>query len=142
VTSHVHGLIADKSYYVAVRALSSCEAASSAATTSTQTGLHKFAVLHGCFIATAAYGTPMAAELEPLRALRDRVLLTNPLGRLAVASYYALSPPLARAISSDERLRAGTRALLAPVVAVARAGLAASTTATATATHTHTTEGR
>jgi hypothetical protein len=125
VTSHIHGLIADKSYFVAVRAISSCEAASTVTAAKTQTGLHKFATLHGCFIATAAYGTPLAAELDALRSVRDRVLLTNPLGRLAVASYYALSPPLARAIASDERLRAGTRALLAPVVAVARAGLRA-----------------
>jgi hypothetical protein len=125
VTSHIHGLIADKSYYVAVRALSACEAGSSVATAKTSTGVHKFATLHGCFIATAAWGTPLARELDALRAVRDRVLLTNPIGQLAVASYYALSPPLAAAIATDERLRAGTRALLAPVVAVARAGLAA-----------------
>jgi hypothetical protein len=47
--------------------------------------------------------------------------LTNPLGRLAVAAYYAMSPPLARAIASDERLRAGARTLLKPAVALARA---------------------
>ena len=51
--------------------------------------------------------------------MRDRALLTNPLGRLAVASYYALSPPLANAIATDERLRAGARALLRPIVDVA-----------------------
>ena len=48
-------------------------------------------------------------------------MLTNPLGRLFVAAYYALSPPIAGAIASDERLRAGARTLLAPAVALARA---------------------
>jgi hypothetical protein len=57
--------------------------------------------------------------------VRDRVLLTNPLGRLAVASYYALSPPIAGAIASDERLRAGARALLRPIVDAAEAGVRA-----------------
>jgi hypothetical protein len=125
LTSHIHGLTADRNYYVAVRAFSACEAGSDIATTQAATGLKKFAVLHGCFIATAAYGTPMAQEIDALRAVRDRALLTNPLGQLAVASYYALSPPLARAIAGDERLRAGARALLAPLVRLARAGLAA-----------------
>jgi hypothetical protein len=68
----------------------------------------------------------MARELDALRTVRDKTLLTNPLGRLAVAGYYAMSPPIARAIATDERLRAGARALLRPIVDVAEAGLRAS----------------
>ena len=125
VTTTISGLKAQASYYVAVRAFSTCDAPSPIAVASTSTAMQKFVVLHGCFIATAAYGTPMAKELDALRAVRDRALLTNPLGRLAVAGYYALSPPVARAIASDERLRAGARALLRPIVDVAAAGLRA-----------------
>ncbi|HEY1586722.1 MAG TPA: CFI-box-CTERM domain-containing protein, partial [Polyangia bacterium] len=125
VTTTISGLKAQQSYYVAVRAFSTCDAPSPVAVASTSTSAQKFVTLHGCFIATAAYGTPMAKELDALRAVRDRALLTNPLGRIAVASYYALSPPVARAISSDERLRAGARKLLAPIVEVAEAGLRA-----------------
>ncbi len=119
VMTSISGLKAEKTYYVAVRAYSTCDAPSPVTTDNAVTSQQKFVVLHGCFIATAAYGTPMAAELDALRALRDRALLTNPLGRLAVAGYYALSPPVAHAIASDERLRAGVRALLRPVVDVA-----------------------
>jgi hypothetical protein len=125
VTTTISGLQPLKKYYVAVRALSACGAASPVALGTTVTPQQQFVVLHGCFIATAAYGTPLAEELAPLRAFRDRALLTNALGRVAVASYYALSPPLARAIASDERLRAGARAVIAPLVDLARAGLAA-----------------
>jgi hypothetical protein len=125
VAMTIHGLLSSKTYYVAVRAFSACDAGSSVTSAAAGTGTQKFTVLHGCFIATAAYGTPMASELDALRAVRDRALMTNPLGRLAVASYYALSPPVARAIASDERLRAGARALLRPVVELARAGLGA-----------------
>jgi hypothetical protein len=126
VTTTISGLKANTKYYVAVRAVSSCGAASSVDTAGVTTTQQSFVILHGCFIATAAYGTPMATELDALRAVRDRALLTNPLGRLFVAGYYALSPPLANVIASDERLRAGARKMLAPLVDVARAGLTAS----------------
>jgi hypothetical protein len=125
VTTTISGLQPVKKYFVGVRAFSSCGAASTVALSSTVTTQPQFVILHGCFIATAAYGTPLARELEPLRAVRDRALLTNPLGQVAVAAYYALSPPLAHAITSDERLRAGARAIISPLVAIARAGLAA-----------------
>ena len=125
VKTTISGLKPSQTYYVAVRAYSTCDAPSSIATTQTATSQQKFVVLHGCFIATAAFGSSMAKELDALRAVRDRALLTNPLGRLAVASYYAMSPPIAGAIASDERLRAGARALLRPIVDVAEAGLRA-----------------
>ncbi len=125
VSTTISGLKPQQSYYVAVRAYSTCDAPSPVAVAQAVTQQQKFVVLHGCFIATAAYGTPMAKELDALRAVRDRALLTNPLGRLAVASYYAMSPPIARAVASDDRLRAGARALLAPIVDVAEAGLRA-----------------
>jgi hypothetical protein len=59
--------------------------------------------------------------IDVLRRFRDRHLLTNPIGRTAVALYYGFSPPIANAIALDERLRAGARHLVAPIVEVARA---------------------
>jgi hypothetical protein len=69
-----------------------------------------------CFIATAAYGTPLAHEVDVLRDFRDNYLLTNRLGTACVKTYYRLSPPLARFIASHEPLRTVVRAVLVPVL--------------------------
>lgn len=69
----------------------------------------------GCFIATAAYGTPLAEEIDVLRQFRDQYLLTNPAGQLLVSLYYTSSPPLANLISKHEGLRAVIRMALEPI---------------------------
>jgi hypothetical protein len=117
----ITGLRPETRYYVAVRALAACGTPSAMAVGSTVTRPAQFVTLHGCFIATAAFGTPMARELDVLRRLRDRRLLAGPLGRLAVAAYYALSPPVAAAIATDEHLRAAARRLIAPLIDVSQA---------------------
>ena len=78
-----------------------------------------------CFIATAAYGTPMAGEIDTLRAVRDTYLLQGVLGTAFVDTYYRLSPPVADVIAASPMLRAGVRMLLAPVVVVSKGVLAA-----------------
>lgn len=74
----------------------------------------------GCFIATAAYGTSTAEQLDTLRAFRDEVLLLNSLGSQLVAFYYEVSPPLADFISHHDLLRTVIRELLVdPTVSLA-----------------------
>jgi len=71
----------------------------------------------GCFIATAAYGSPLAAEVVLLSRYRDEVMLSSKLGTLFVKAYYRASPPLAVLITRAEVLRIVTRGLLiAPLV--------------------------
>jgi len=62
-----------------------------------------------CFIATAAYGSPAAQEINILRQFRDEFLLHNPPGKAFVAVYYATSPPIAEFISRHEVLRTAVR---------------------------------
>jgi hypothetical protein len=69
-----------------------------------------------CFIATAAYGTPMAKEINVLRGFRDQRLLPDPLGRRMVQIYYTLSPKAAQIVSKSNPLRAMTRGLLKPII--------------------------
>ncbi|MBI4004352.1 MAG: S8 family serine peptidase, partial [Candidatus Omnitrophica bacterium] len=66
-----------------------------------------------CFIATAAYGSPLAPELDVLRAYRDGVLARSALGRTLVSSYYRLAPPVAQFIEDKPWLRALVRKALA-----------------------------
>jgi len=72
----------------------------------------------GCFIATAAYGTPMAEEIEILREFRDEYLLTNPVGRALVALYYRVSPPMAEFIAEHPSLKPIVRTGLVPAVVI------------------------
>lgn len=74
----------------------------------------------GCFIATAAYGTPMAKEIDLLRQFRDRELEPNPISRHLVEAYYRLSPPIANVIARSEKLRAFVRLNLKPIVETLR----------------------
>jgi len=76
----------------------------------------------GCFIATAAYGTSTALEIDTLRAFRDEVLLESTLGSQFVAFYYEFSPPVADFISKNSLLRTILRELVVdPVVWVIEA---------------------
>jgi len=70
-----------------------------------------------CFIATAAYGTETAGQLDILRDFRDQVLLKNDLGSRFVEAYYKVSPPVADFIAENDFLRTVVReALIDPVV--------------------------
>jgi hypothetical protein len=72
-----------------------------------------------CFVATAAYGTDTAEEINILRQFRDVVLLPSGLGAEFVFLYYEVSPPIAEVISRDDFLRTAVRAgFVDPVVAI------------------------
>jgi len=66
----------------------------------------------GCFIATAAYGTPVADDLRALRAYRDDHLLTSRVGTSFVDVYYRLSPAVADAIATRPVARLVTRSVI------------------------------
>jgi hypothetical protein len=73
----------------------------------------------GCFIATAAYGSPMEPHVQSLRVFRDRYLVPNPVGNWFVGLYYQYSPPLAEVLRQHDDLRALVRLGLQPIVSFA-----------------------
>jgi hypothetical protein len=91
-----------------------CDAESNTATASLL-----LEVFEGCFIATAAYGTDTAQEIDLLREFRDTVLMPNDLGARLVSFYYETSPPIADFISQNEVLRTAVRVyFIDPIVRV------------------------
>lgn len=115
------GLAPSTHYYVGVRAYDACDARGPIDTAEVTTSEIHFTVVSPCFVATAAYGTPLAHEIGVLRRFRDRHLMSNGPGRAAVRAYYAASPPVADLVREHEALRTAARWVLSPVVALARA---------------------
>ena len=77
----------------------------------------------GCFIATAAYGTPLAAEVQVLRVLRDRALLQSVIGVSLVDVYYRTSPAIAENVAGSRMLATAIRVALVPVLLLANLAL-------------------
>ncbi len=73
-----------------------------------------------CFIATAAWGTPMADEVQWLREFRDKILCKSAWGRGFINLYYFTSPPIAWCLSKTEWGKAIVRWLLQPIVTYCR----------------------
>jgi hypothetical protein len=71
---------------------------------------------NGCFIATAAYGSPLHPNLDILRDFRDRYLMYSKLGRKLIDLYYEYSPFAADFIAKHKVLRVAVRINLLPLV--------------------------
>jgi hypothetical protein len=72
-----------------------------------------------CFIATAAYGTDTAEEINILREFRDVALLRSRSGAEFVSLYYEVSPPIAEVIWQHDSLRTAVRVgFIDPVIAI------------------------
>ncbi len=119
----VGGLTYQTHYYFALRAVDGCNQSSPFVTSEHSTLPIEFTTVSPCFVATAAYGTPMADDIQVLRRFRDERLMQTRLGRAVVSAYYAVGPYLAAQIATSELEREWTRNLLQPVVWLARKSL-------------------
>jgi hypothetical protein len=84
------------------------------------TVVRRFTMLSGCFIATAAYGTPQAAAVSSLRRVRERARQHSALAEIVTEVYARSSPPLADVLRGSEAGRAVVRTLLAPMVSLVK----------------------
>ncbi len=73
-----------------------------------------------CFIATAAYGTPLASEINILRKWRDEKLQNARLGRQIITFYYRNSPPIADFIRQRQKLRQVARWIIGLFIKIIR----------------------
>lgn len=73
---------------------------------------------NGCFIATAAYGSPLQEEVVSLRIFRDTILLNHTAGRFFVGYYYVISPPIANVIKNSELAKFITKMMLRPIITI------------------------
>jgi len=71
----------------------------------------------GCFIATAAYGSPLHPYVKTLRDFRDKYLMPNKLGRKFVDLYYRYSPYMVNIVAKQKILKIAARYYLHPVIA-------------------------
>jgi hypothetical protein len=119
VSVPLSNLKSESQYTVGVRARGECLDQETAFASFT-TRIREFTQLSGCFIATAAYGSPMAADVQSLRRIRDGLRARSPLAAAAADVYARSSPPLADALRASEAARAVARTLLAPLVKLAK----------------------
>jgi hypothetical protein len=119
-TVELTGLLPETPYWIGIRASDGCGQHGSIAVAPFTTTAREAGEVSACFIATAAYGSILANDVEMLRRFRDVALRSNALGELAVETYYTFGPPVAAVVGQSELLRATARGALDPVVARAR----------------------
>lgn len=71
-----------------------------------------------CFIATAAFGSPLHPFVITLQDFRDKYLMSSRAGRKLVNLYYKYSPHIAELITNHKALRTVVRIWLIPFVAM------------------------
>lgn len=74
---------------------------------------------NSCFIATAAYGSSMAPQVEIFRQFRNHILLHNWLGQRFVEYYYEHGAKYAQMIAHNETARTLARIALWPLLGLA-----------------------
>ncbi|MGE0399335.1 MAG: fibronectin type III domain-containing protein [Kofleriaceae bacterium] len=116
----ITGLLPETEYTVGIRALDDCHNQSEIRSISFITPERAIGEVDACFVATAAYGSALAADVTMLRHVRDSMLRKTILGELAVQTYYTFSPAVAGMIGESDLLRWTAREVLVPVVRFVR----------------------
>jgi hypothetical protein len=115
-------LKANFTYTLGVRARGGCVGDGPLSTVTFMTKAPAFKTLHGCFVATAAYGSPLEPRVAAMRRLRDRAR-ANPFAAVSIGLYERSSPPLAALLGESEAGRAVVRTALSPLAELAEAAL-------------------
>ncbi|MEO7731103.1 MAG: fibronectin type III domain-containing protein [Kofleriaceae bacterium] len=109
-------LLPETEYTVAVRAFDDCHNISPITSATFTTAARTSGTVDACFIATAAYGSLLANDVDMLRRFRDQLLKRSVLGELAVETYYTFGPSVAGVVGESDLLRTTARDILNPIV--------------------------
>jgi hypothetical protein len=120
LTFPITGLLNGTSYTVGIRAFDDCQNTGPLSFLTFETPDRLTGEVDWCFVATAAYGSTMANDVEMLRRFRDFFLERTVVGELAVEAYYTFGPAVAGVVGESELLRATARAVLAPIVSAVK----------------------
>ena len=115
-TFDVPGLLPDTDYWIGIRGYDGCHNLGEIAIVKVTTADRTSGTVDACFVATAAYGSKMANDVELLRHFRDTWLESNVIGELGVEAYYTFGPAVAGVVGESDLLRATARDALAPLV--------------------------
>ena len=102
----INGLSARPSTTVGIRAIDDCSNRGPVRFFTFNTADHMSGEVPWCFVATAAYGSTMANDVDMLRQFRDALLTRTVLGELAVEAYYTFAPAVSGVVGESEVLRA------------------------------------
>jgi hypothetical protein len=119
-TIDVSGLLPETNYYLGVRAYDDCHNMSALVVTQFTTADRQAGEVNACFVATAAYGSLMANDVELLRHFRDSLMRSTVVGELAIETYYTFGPAVAGVVGESDLLRSTARNMLAPIVSLVR----------------------
>jgi fibronectin type III domain protein len=111
-------------YAVAVRTVEACEPASPIATVTFTTPSMKFTQLTGCFVATAAWGSALAPDVDAMRKVRDGLRPRSTIFAVATDLYYRSGPAAAEVLRRSDTARALVRRFLGPIGAASKAAVA------------------
>jgi hypothetical protein len=111
----IPNLLPQTTYWVGIRAYDDCKNYGPLAILELTTADRETGEVDACFVATAAYGSLLANEVERLRQVRDGILRSNVVGELLVEAYYTFGPALAGLVGESEELRGLARDLLTPL---------------------------
>ncbi|MEP6861432.1 MAG: fibronectin type III domain-containing protein [Deltaproteobacteria bacterium] len=115
-TFDLTGLLPETDYWIGIRAYDGCHDNGDLAIVKVTTAARVSGSVDACFVATAAYGSLLANDVELLRHFRDATLQTNALGELGVEAYYTFGPAVAGMVGESDLLRSSARDALAPII--------------------------
>lgn len=120
IESSIGALNANTHYYVGVSATDVFSNHGQISVAEISTEARQFSTVTPCFVASVAYGSPLAQEVGVLRRVRDRFLMPQVAGRAWVHAYYRVGSRVAAWVRPHATLRAWLRTALTPLVALAR----------------------